>query len=90
MKWHNNGLPRDKLSTENATFVSRARKWPLFIDPQGQAERWVKEMEGVKLKTVLAVDSNMMRTIETAIKVGDAVLLKVGKCSFNLILLSHL
>ena len=39
MMWHTNGLPRDKLSTENATFVSRARKWPLFIDPQGQAGR---------------------------------------------------
>ncbi|XP_035825271.1 dynein heavy chain 6, axonemal [Aplysia californica] len=76
MKWHNNGLPRDKLSTENATFVSRARKWPLFIDPQGQAGRWIREKEGSKLKTVLAVDTNLMRTIETAIKVGDAVLLK--------------
>ena len=38
-------------------------------------------MEGSKLKTVLAVDANMMRTIETAIKVGDAVLLKVSDSS---------
>ena len=41
-------------------------------------KRWIREMEGSKLKTVLAVDANMMRTIETAIKVGDAVLLKVS------------
>ncbi|CAL1542606.1 unnamed protein product [Lymnaea stagnalis] len=75
MKWHNNGLPRDKLSTENATFVSRSRKWPLFIDPQGQAGRWIREMEKDRLKIVTGSESNLMRTIETAIKVGDPVLL---------------
>ncbi|GFO34548.1 dynein heavy chain 1, axonemal, partial [Plakobranchus ocellatus] len=74
MKWHNNGLPRDKLSTENATFVSRARKWPLFIDPQGQAVRWIKEMEGTRLKILTSSDPSMMRIIETAIRVGDPVL----------------
>ncbi|RUS88172.1 hypothetical protein EGW08_004069 [Elysia chlorotica] len=74
MKWHNNGLPRDKLSTENATFVSRARKWPLFIDPQGQAVRWIKDMEGIRLKTLTSSDPTMMRIIETAIRVGDPVL----------------
>ncbi|KAH9496161.1 Dynein heavy chain 6, axonemal [Bulinus truncatus] len=80
MKWHNNGLPRDKLSTENATFVSRARKWPLFIDPQGQASRWVREMEKGRLKVVTGSEVNLMRTIETAIKVGDPVLiLDVGE-----------
>nr|KAI8735296.1 dynein heavy chain 6; axonemal-like [Biomphalaria glabrata] len=75
MKWHNNGLPRDKLSTENATFVSRARKWPLFIDPQGQASRWIREMEKGRLKVVTGSEVNLMRTIETAIKVGDPVLI---------------
>jgi hypothetical protein len=41
MQWYNNGLPRDKHSTENAIFVKKARKWPLFIDPQFQAVRFV-------------------------------------------------
>ncbi|XP_059157269.1 dynein axonemal heavy chain 6-like [Physella acuta] len=75
MKWYNTGLPKDKLSTENATFVSRARKWPLFIDPQGQAVRWIRELEKSRLKIVAGTDLNIIRTIETAIKVGDPVLL---------------
>ena len=37
MKWQTGGLPRDTHSTENATFVKKARKWPLLIDPQEQA-----------------------------------------------------
>ncbi|XP_070181014.1 dynein axonemal heavy chain 6-like [Littorina saxatilis] len=76
MKWYNHGLPRDKHSTENAIFVKKARKWPLFIDPQFQAASWVKEMEGYRLKIVTATDPNMMRTLETAVKVGDPVLIK--------------
>lgn len=42
--WQLEGLPRDYLSTENAVLVSCSRRWPLFIDPQGQANKWVKNM----------------------------------------------
>lgn len=41
-QWQLDGLPRDYLSTENAVLVSCSKRWPLFIDPQGQANRWVK------------------------------------------------
>nr|XP_022908003.1 dynein heavy chain 1, axonemal-like [Onthophagus taurus] len=44
-QWQLEGLPRDYLSTENAVLVSCSRRWPLFIDPQGQANKWVKCME---------------------------------------------
>lgn len=42
--WQIDGLPRDYLSTENAVLASCSRRWPLFIDPQGQANKWVKNM----------------------------------------------
>lgn len=42
--WQLDGLPRDNLSTENAVLVACSRRWPLFIDPQGQANKWVKNM----------------------------------------------
>lgn len=41
-KWQLDGLPRDLLSTENAILVYNSRRWPLFIDPQGQANKWVR------------------------------------------------
>ncbi|BFZ12081.1 hypothetical protein BsWGS_15120 [Bradybaena similaris] len=76
MKWYNYGLPSDRLSLENATFVTKARKWPLLIDPQGQALKWIREMEGPHLKIVAGSDSNIMQTVEAAIKVGAPCLLK--------------
>lgn len=35
--WQNEGVPLDSHSTENAIVMQHSRKWPLLIDPQGQA-----------------------------------------------------
>lgn len=42
--WQIEGLPKDNLSIENAIIQQFSRRWPLFIDPQGQANKWVKNM----------------------------------------------
>ena len=42
--WQIAGLPKDTLSVENGVVVQFSRRWPLFIDPQGQANKWVKNM----------------------------------------------
>lgn len=33
-KWNNEGLPNDRMSTENATILTNSERWPLMIDPQ--------------------------------------------------------
>ena len=43
-KWQIAGLPKDTLSVENGVVVQFSRRWPLFIDPQGQANKWIKSM----------------------------------------------
>ena len=40
--WQIAGLPSDSHSIENGIIMSRARRWPLLIDPQGQANRCVR------------------------------------------------
>lgn len=45
--WHMNGLPRDTLFIENAVLVMNSKRWPLFIDPQAQANKWIRNMVGI-------------------------------------------
>lgn len=43
--WNIQGLPSDGFSTENGIIVTRGIRWPLVIDPQCQAVKWIKNME---------------------------------------------
>ncbi|CAG9840890.1 unnamed protein product, partial [Diabrotica balteata] len=75
--WQLDGLPRDYLSTENAVLVSCSRRWPLFIDPQGQANKWVKKMcKNMGLSVCKLADRDLMRTMESSIRFGKAVLIE--------------
>merc|ERR1719238_453600 len=40
--WQLSGLPTDNLSTQNGIMMDRARRWSLLIDPQGQANRYIR------------------------------------------------
>jgi len=74
--WHLAGLPNDSLSIDNAIVMSNARRWPLFIDPQGQANRWIRKLEGSQLRVVKLSDPDYMRTLENAIQFGLPCLLE--------------
>lgn len=42
--WQMAGLPRDDFSVENAILMFNSKRWPLIIDPQGQANKWIKNL----------------------------------------------
>lgn len=51
---------------------SNARRWPLMIDPQGQANKWVKNMEKANsLHVIKLSDSDFVRTLENCIQFGN-------------------
>ena len=76
-EWGIYGLPADNLSVENAIFVTRSRRWPLMIDPQSQANRWVKNMEKAhKLRIIKLTQGDFLRVCEQSIRVGIPVLLE--------------
>uniref|UniRef100_A0A8C7GW60 Dynein axonemal heavy chain 3 n=1 Tax=Oncorhynchus kisutch TaxID=8019 RepID=A0A8C7GW60_ONCKI len=75
--WQIAGLPVDSFSTDNGIIVSNSRRWPLMIDPQGQANKWIKNMEKAnKLAVIKLSDGNYVRTLENSISFGTPVLLE--------------
>uniref|UniRef100_A0A8C5GFM1 Dynein axonemal heavy chain 7 n=1 Tax=Gouania willdenowi TaxID=441366 RepID=A0A8C5GFM1_GOUWI len=75
--WNIAGLPSDSFSIDNAVIVSNSRRWPLMIDPQGQANKWVKNSEKDNdLNVVKLSDPNCMRTLENCIQFGTPLLLE--------------
>uniref|UniRef100_H3A7W8 Dynein axonemal heavy chain 2 n=1 Tax=Latimeria chalumnae TaxID=7897 RepID=H3A7W8_LATCH len=52
-------------------------RWPLMIDPQGQALKWIKNMElGKGLKIIDLQMHDFLRTLENAVQFGFPVLLQ--------------
>uniref|UniRef100_A0A6Q2Z4C9 Dynein, axonemal, heavy chain 6 n=1 Tax=Esox lucius TaxID=8010 RepID=A0A6Q2Z4C9_ESOLU len=83
-QWNADGLPRDTVSTENGILVTRGRRWPLMIDPQDQANRWIRSKETKNgLKVIKLTDSGFLRTLENAIRMGVPVLLEELKESVD-------
>ncbi|KAI5057584.1 hypothetical protein GOP47_0027599 [Adiantum capillus-veneris] len=74
--WNLQGLPADSFSTENGVLVTRSNRWPLMIDPQEQAKKWVKNMEANNDLVVVDLQTEgLMRKMEDCIQLGTPVLL---------------
>ncbi|XP_064181287.1 dynein axonemal heavy chain 2 [Anguilla rostrata] len=75
--WNIQGLPSDAFSTENGVIVTRGNRWPLMVDPQGQALKWIKNMESERgLKVIDLQMPDFLRTLENAVQFGSPVLLQ--------------
>jgi len=69
--WQVHGLPADGLSTENGIILASAFRWPLCIDPQGQANKWIKSMEAERgVEVGKPSDKEFLRSIENAVRFG--------------------
>ncbi|KAJ7527535.1 hypothetical protein O6H91_16G059900 [Diphasiastrum complanatum] len=74
--WNLQGLPADSFSTENGVLVMRSDRWPLMIDPQEQATKWIKNLEATNgLVIVDLLMDSLMLTVEDCIQLGKPVLL---------------
>lgn len=76
--WNIHGLPNDDFSTENGIIINRCSRWPLIIDPQCQALKWLKNMEAQNnLKVIDFCLPGYMYILEAALKEGYPVLLQI-------------
>ncbi|XP_044939238.1 dynein axonemal heavy chain 2 isoform X3 [Mustela putorius furo] len=75
--WNIQGLPSDAFSTENGIIVTRGNRWALMIDPQAQALKWIKNMEGNQGLQIIDLQmSDYLQILEKAIQFGYPVLLQ--------------
>eukprot|EP01107_Rhizomastix_libera_P003543 TRINITY_DN1618_c0_g1_i1.p1 TRINITY_DN1618_c0_g1~~TRINITY_DN1618_c0_g1_i1.p1 ORF type:complete len:3854 (-),score=1122.51 TRINITY_DN1618_c0_g1_i1:31-10566(-) len=76
-EWTMKGLPNDSFSIENGALTRRGKRWPLIIDPEGQANMWIKNMERANnLKVINLNQDDYLRTLENAVHFGIPVLLE--------------
>ncbi|XP_050489875.1 dynein axonemal heavy chain 7-like isoform X6 [Bombus huntii] len=75
--WNIFGLPNDAFSVDNGIIIKNSRRWPLIIDPQGQANRWIKNMEKQNNVNIIRLTQpDYGRVLENALQFGLPVLLE--------------
>lgn len=76
-EWQLQGLPTDPVSVNNGILVAKCKRWPLMIDPQMQANQWLRKMEaknGLMVSTMR--DPNLLRVLENCIRLGKPLLIE--------------
>ncbi|CAM4557085.1 unnamed protein product [Lepidochelys kempii] len=74
--WQNEGLPADRMSTENATILTNCERWPLMVDPQLQGIKWIKTKYGEDLRVIRIGQKGYLDTMERALAAGEVVLIE--------------
>ncbi|XP_064179132.1 dynein heavy chain 9, axonemal [Anguilla rostrata] len=74
--WQNEGLPADRMSTENATILTSCERWPLMVDPQLQGIKWIKTKYGDDLRVIRIGQRGYLDSVERALSAGEVVLIE--------------
>jgi dynein heavy chain len=75
--WNISGLPSDDVSITNGVLVKNTRRWPLLIDPQMQANRWIRNSEEQNgLRLIKLADDKYLQTLEACVRNGNPLLLE--------------
>jgi len=79
--WNAASLPNDDLSIENGIIMFGSRRWPLMIDPQNQANKFIKifgkDAAGeAGLEIYKMSDSTLLRSLEMGIQYGKWILIE--------------
>jgi dynein heavy chain 1 len=77
LRWTANALPADDLCTENAIMLSRFNRYPLIIDPSGQATQFImNEYREKKITKTSFLDDAFRKNLESALRFGNPLLVQ--------------
>lgn len=78
LRWQANALPPDDLCTENAIMLKRFSRYPLVIDPSGQATEFImNEFKDRKITKTSFLDDAFRKNLESALRFGNPLLVQV-------------
>lgn len=76
-EWNYAGLPADDLSIDNAIITIRSKRWPLIIDPQMQANKWIKNFfKNAGIRCYKMSDKTLFNRLKDCISSGWPVLVE--------------
>lgn len=77
LRWQANALPTDDLCTENAIMLKRFNRYPLIIDPSGQATEFIlNEFRDRKITKTSFLDDSFRKNLESALRFGNPLLVQ--------------
>ncbi|XP_046627104.1 dynein heavy chain, cytoplasmic isoform X5 [Neodiprion virginianus] len=77
LRWQANALPTDDLCTENAIMLKRFNRYPLIIDPSGQATEFImNEFKDKKITKTSFLDDSFRKNLESALRFGNPLLVQ--------------
>ena len=77
LQWQQSSLPTDDLCTENAIMLKRFNRYPLLIDPSGQATEFIlKEFSQRKITKTSFLDDSFRKNLESALRFGNPILVQ--------------
>lgn len=75
--WQSKSLPSDNLYTENAIMLKRFDRYPLIIDPTGQATTFLlNEYKSRKIAVTSFLDEAFLKVLESALRFGNPILIQ--------------
>lgn len=77
LAWQARSLPADDLCTENAIMLKRFDRYPLIIDPSGQATSFLlNEYKDRKISVTSFLDEAFLKNLESALRFGTPLLIQ--------------
>ncbi|RKP12812.1 hydrolytic ATP binding site of dynein motor region D1-domain-containing protein [Piptocephalis cylindrospora] len=77
LAWQEASLPSDDLCTENAIMLQRFNRYPLIIDPSGQATSFLlNKYQERKITVTSFLDDAFLKNLESALRFGNPLLIQ--------------